>query len=149
LNRPIARSLLLGAAALVLTTAFVEQTPAFAPSVRTVWDSVYSSDQAARGETAYVKTCARCHQASLAGADESPALAGSMFLGNWNGQTLAALHDRIRTSMPPEDPGTYSRQLVTDVIAYMLKVNGFPAGATALSTEADSLKVIVLQSTKP
>ena len=56
---------------------------------KTVWDSVYSANQAARGETAYTNTCARCHKASLGGADESPALTGSAFLANWNGKPFA------------------------------------------------------------
>ena len=51
--------------------------------------------------------------------------------------------------MPTDDPGTYSRQVVTDVIAYMFKVNGFPAGSVDLATAADSLKDITIQSAKP
>ena len=46
-------------------------------------------------------------------------------------------------------PARTSRDLVTDVIAYMLKVNGFPAGATELPKETDALKDITLQSAKP
>ena len=119
------------------------------PAVRTVWDSVYSASQAARGEAAYATACARCHAASLGGGDQAPPLAGTGFLGNWNGQTLADLHDRIRTTMPSDDPGTFARPLITDVVAYMLKVNGFPAGASDLPTTTDSLKEIVVRATKP
>lgn len=118
-------------------------------AARTVWDSVYTVDQATRGESSYVKSCARCHKASLAGADESPALAGSGFLANWNDQPVGVLHDRIRSSMPSDDPGTYSRELVTDVVAYMLKVNGFPAGAAELPKESNALKNIVIRAAKP
>jgi mono/diheme cytochrome c family protein len=116
---------------------------------KTVWDSVYSAAQAGRGESSYANTCARCHKASLGGGDESPALTGAGFLANWNGQTVRDLHDRIRSSMPTDDPGIYTPQLVSDVIAYMLKVNGFPAGAVELSAVSDSLKDIAIQSTKP
>ena len=116
---------------------------------RTVWDSVYSVAQAARGETAYATACARCHAASLSGGDEAPPLTGTGFLGNWNGQTVADLHDRIRSTMPSDDPGTFARPLITDVVAYMLKVNGFPAGAVDLPTATDSLKQIVVRVSKP
>ena len=51
--------------------------------------------------------------------------------------------------MPTDDPGTYGRQLVTDVIAYVFKVNGFPAGSSELPSAADSLKDITIQSAKP
>jgi S-disulfanyl-L-cysteine oxidoreductase SoxD len=153
-HEPKARDLLLAVAispVVIAAILFADRSVHAAPPSRakTVWDSVYSTNQAARGETAYTNTCARCHKASLAGADESPALTGSAFLANWNGQTVGDLHERVRTSMPTDDPGTYSRQLVTDVIAYMLKVNGFPAGNAELSTVGDSLKNITIQSAKP
>ena len=126
-------------------------TPLAVPRSRlaSVWDSVYSPAQAGRGESAYVKFCARCHQASLGGADQSPPLAGPAFLGNWNGLTLADLHDRIRTTMPSDSIGIVDRQVVTDVIAYMLKANGFPAGATDLASDGDRLKAIAIQSSRP
>jgi hypothetical protein len=115
----------------------------------TVWDSVYSPTQAGRGETAYVKFCARCHQPSLGGADQSPPLVGAAFLGNWNGLSLADLHERIRTTMPSDSVGIVDRQVVTDVMAYLLKANGFPAGAIDLPSDADRLKTIAIQSSRP
>lgn len=124
-------------------------TPLAAPRSTTVWDSVYSLAQATRGESAYVKGCARCHGASLGGVDQSPPLTGSGFLGNWNGLPLSDLQDRIRTTMPPDSIGLYDRPFVTDVIAYMLKANGFPAGAGDLSPETERLKTITVQSAKP
>ena len=114
-----------------------------------MWDSVYSAAQAARGETAYVKSCARCHGASLAGADQSPPLVGGAFLGNWNGLPLSDLHTRIKTTMPSDSVGILERQVVTDVIAYLLKANAFPEGARELPAEVDSLKDILLQSSRP
>ncbi|MEO7521349.1 MAG: c-type cytochrome [Gemmatimonas sp.] len=119
------------------------------PIPRTTWDSVFNASQAARGETTYTRTCARCHRATLAGADESPALTGSMFMSGWNGQTLYDLHDRIRTSMPSDTPGTYSRKDIADVIAYMLSFNGFPAGAVELPVDDEALKSILFVATKP
>jgi S-disulfanyl-L-cysteine oxidoreductase SoxD len=116
---------------------------------RTTWDSVYSPEQAARGETTYTRTCERCHAASLSGKDEAPALTGGAFMGGWNGLTLFELHDRIRTTMPTDTPGTYSRQDIADVLAYMLKFNQFPAGKTALPTGDEDLKAITFVSAKP
>jgi quinoprotein glucose dehydrogenase len=118
-------------------------------SQTTTWDSVYSASQAGRGETAYVKGCARCHQASLAGADQSPPLLGAGFLGNWNGLPLSDLADRIRTTMPSDSIGLYDRQFVIDVIAYILNANGFPAGAADLTPDAERLKTITVQAAKP
>jgi mono/diheme cytochrome c family protein len=116
---------------------------------RTVWDSVYSPAQATRGETAYVKSCARCHGASLSGGDQATPLSGSAFLGNWNGLPLSDLQRRIKTTMPSDSVGIYDRQLVTDVIAYLLKANGFPPGGTDLPTDLDALSGIVVRTSRP
>jgi S-disulfanyl-L-cysteine oxidoreductase SoxD len=116
---------------------------------RTVWDSVYSVSQAATGEVAYAKTCARCHGAALTGGDESPPLTGSAFLGNWNGLPLSDLQTRIRTTMPTDSVGIYERQLITDVMAFLLKANGFPAGSVDLPKDVEPLKDITIQSSRP
>ncbi len=118
-------------------------------TARTVWDSVYSAAQAARGDSAYAKSCARCHGATLAGADQSPPLSGGAFLGNWNGLALSELHARIKTTMPSDSVGILDGRVVTDVIAYLLKSNGFPEGMRDLPAEADSLKAILLQTSRP
>lgn len=115
---------------------------------RTVWDSVYSLAQAGRGETAYAKTCARCHGAALGGGDEAPALAGGAFLGNWNGVSVGDLHTRIKTTMPSDTVGVYDSRLVTDVIAFLLKANAFPAGQAELPPTVDSLKGIVITTSR-
>lgn len=116
---------------------------------RTTWDSIFTPEQAGRGETTYRQLCARCHMDNLAGADEAVELTGSAFLGAWNGQTLADLHERIRTSMPTDTPGVYSREEVTDVIAHVLRFNGFPAGNTPLTHENDALSGIRFVSARP
>ena len=116
---------------------------------RTTWDSVFSDSQATRGQATYHRTCARCHMESLSGADQSPALTGSAFMSNWNGATLAELHERVRTTMPSDTPGMYGRQQITDVIAYVLRSNGFPAGTQELTHENDALKAVRFVSSKP
>lgn len=116
---------------------------------RSVWDSVYSAPQAGRGESVYAKACARCHGATLSGANEAPPLSGGAFLGNWDGLALSELEARIRTTMPSDSIGTVNRTQSVTVMAYLLKVNGFPAGQADLPEAADSLKGILLKTTKP
>ena len=116
---------------------------------RTTWDSVYTDEQATRGQAAYNRTCARCHRESLAGADESPALTGAAFLSNWNGLTLGEMHARVKKSMPSDDPGSYGPQLITDVLAYMLRVNGFPVGKAELTHEGDALNDVQFNAARP
>src|SRR3954447_16669324 len=138
---------LLSLAAVPLVTAANGSRPPLRVT-RTVWDSVYSADQAARGETAYVKTCARCHGTALSGGDQSPPLAGSAFLGNWNGTPLSDLQTRILTTMPSDSVGIYKRDVVTDVMAYLLKGNGFPAGPADLPSDAERLKDVLIRDAR-
>ena len=62
---------------------------------------------------------------------------------------MSDLQDRIRKSMPTDSVGVFDRQLVTDVIAYVLKMNGFPAGQSDLPKETEPLHEIVIQAKKP
>jgi len=122
---------------------------AFAQTSRTVWDGVYTDDQAKRGEGFYGKECASCHGSELTGGESAPALAGDSFFANWNGLTLGDLFERIRISMPQNAPGSLSRQQNADILAFILKVNQFPTGKTELDRSTDILKQIKFDSTKP
>jgi S-disulfanyl-L-cysteine oxidoreductase SoxD len=122
---------------------------AIAQTSRTVWDGVYTDDQAKRGEGFYGKECASCHGSELTGGESAPALAGDSFFANWNGLTLGDLFERIRVSMPQNAPGSLSRQQNADILAFILKVNQFPTGKTELDRQTDILKTIKFDSTKP
>lgn len=116
---------------------------------RTTLDSVYTLEQAERGQAAYARECARCHAATLEGADAAPALVGSAFTSAWSGQPLAALHERIVTAMPTDTPGVYGKAMVTDVIAFLLKTNGLPPGAAPLTHEQQALQAIRFVTARP
>ena len=51
------------------------------------------------------------------------ALTGPGFYGNWEGETLNALFERIRMSMPADNPGSLSRAQNADIIAHLLRVH--------------------------
>src|SRR5436190_16742407 len=63
--------------------------------------------------------------------------------------TLGDLFERMRTSMPQNDPGGLSRQQNADILAYVLSSNKFPAGTTELGRDTEALKQIRFQSLKP
>lgn len=116
---------------------------------RSVWDGVYTAEQAERGHSVYRAQCEVCHGEELTGGDEVPPLAGPQFLANWNGLTLGDLFERIRKTMPANDPGKLSREQNADVIAYLLAFNMFPSGKAELPAEAPLLQQIRIESTKP
>jgi len=118
-------------------------------SGRSVWDGVYSEEQAARGRAAYAAECARCHGTDLNGGESAPQLAGFEFMSNWNGLTVGDLFERIRISMPADGPGRLSRGDNADIIALMLKANSFPAGSDEMPNRPELLRQITLQTLEP
>ena len=54
---------------------------------RSVWDGVYTAEQAKRGQPLYVKACGSCHAGDLSGGESAPPLAGGEFMSNWTGLT--------------------------------------------------------------
>jgi cytochrome c len=124
-------------------------SPAPDENSRSVWDGVYTDEQAERGHAVYHSQCEVCHGESLTGGDEVPALAGPQFLSNWNGLTMGDLFERIRKTMPANDPGRLTSQQNADVLAYVLSFNMFPAGKAELPHEAELLKQIRIEATKP
>jgi mono/diheme cytochrome c family protein len=116
---------------------------------RSVWDGVYTEDQAKRGEAIYRKECAACHGTMLTGGESAPPLTGGPFLANWNGLTMGDLFDRIRKTMPQTNPGRLTRQQDADILAFMLSVNKFPAGKSELYRQSEMLKEIRFESAKP
>src|SRR5262245_11817232 len=134
-------------ACLAALVAFRSATAAQEPS-RSVWDGVYTEEQAKRGAALYGRECASCHGVDLTGADEIPALSGPAFLANWDSLTVGDLAERVRRSMPPNKPGQLNRRQITDILCLVLSVNGFPAGKTELAGEIEALKQIRIEATK-
>lgn len=116
---------------------------------RSVWEGIYSPEQAARGEAQYVERCAACHGVTLNGTGEAPGLSGGEFVSHYDQLTVADLFDRVRTTMPQNDPGTLSRDQYVEVVAFLLKSNGFPAGAAPLDRRSEVLATIGIQAQKP
>ena len=107
-------------------------------SSETVWDGVFSEDQATRGKASYDSSCSSCHRPDL-GAFEG-ALKGQTFMDRWREDTLEPLYSNISKSMPRNNPGSLDKSTYVDIIAYILQEHGFPSGASDL--KSDTLKNI-------
>src|SRR5580700_597936 len=119
-----------------------------AQTTRSVWDGVYTAEQAKRGQEVYARECASCHGADLTGGESAPQLAGAGFLSNWTSLTVGDLFERTRLSMPQNDPGKLSRAQIADVVAYMLAQNRFPEGKAELEKQTEVLKQIRIEAEK-
>jgi glycine/D-amino acid oxidase-like deaminating enzyme len=95
---------------------------------------VYSQDQAQKGAETYRKYCGLCH----ATASHS----GEGFQSTWSGRSTAELFDYLRTTMPNDNPGKLSKSQYTDIVAYLLQLNGMPAGPRPLGSPSRLLDTI-------
>jgi S-disulfanyl-L-cysteine oxidoreductase SoxD len=120
-----------------------------AQSTRSVWDGIYTPEQARRGAALYAAQCASCHGLNLTGGESAPPLTGGEFMSNWSGLTVGDLFERIRTSMPADRPGSLPREQNSDILAHILNVADFPPGTTELSSRTEILKEIRLDATRP
>jgi hypothetical protein len=116
---------------------------------RSVWSGVYSVAQASRGEYWYSEDeCGRCHGDALDGDSGYPALAGSDFMTNWEGQSTLDLVRKIH-SMPIGGPDDIGIVEATDLIAFILRENKIPEGSSDLPVDQRALAGIRIDSQKP
>lgn len=99
-------------------------------------DGIYSAEQANRGAQLFEERCSACHTVDQ--------FTGPEFLLSWGGQPALGLFTLIRTTMPQGSPASLKRQEYADVLAYLLRENGLPAGSTELSGTDDALKKTVI-----
>jgi mono/diheme cytochrome c family protein len=147
LEEAIVRILRIIAGALLLFVAnFSLLRPAFSQSI---WDGVFSAEQTQRGDVLYQEHCASCHGAELVSSDpDYPNLTAPQFRWNWGKKTLAERLQRVRSSMPPNAKDSLAPQEYLDIITFILKSNGYPAGAAEIKADSGALIKIVVDPPK-
>ena len=120
----------------------------WAQAQASVWDGIYSAEQARKGEALYRQECASCHGEKLEGRGQAPPLTGADFIMDWNGMTVGDLFEKMQTSMPADQPGHLSREQNATLLAFILSANQFPAGAAELSTDGERLQQIRFEAAK-
>lgn len=122
--------------ACVVFASALATSAAQAPPTKTVSTAsgVYTSAQAARGEQTYMASCVACHPPST--------YAAAAFRGLWNGKPLSDLYRLIRETMPKEEPRSLEPKEYAQVVAYMLRINGAPAGKEELPSDVRTLRRI-------
>jgi mono/diheme cytochrome c family protein len=111
-------------------------------TTKTVADGVYTDAQAARGAVVYDAACSGCHRADLGGAS-GPALRDQRFAREFAGKDLKTLFAKTATTMPRGAPGSLGDNVYLDIVAHLLKENGFAAGPRELTADAlDGIRVV-------
>jgi mono/diheme cytochrome c family protein len=141
----------MGAAAVLLSTAsLIMITPLGAQdSEGKIWQGVYTDAQAERGKEYFHKgECAGCHRLDLmgGGGDNTtmggPSLKGDRFLNEWEDKDVNMLFSFVRDNMPKLANALITTEQKIDVVAYILKENGFPAGSKDLTMNPEELQQI-------
>jgi mono/diheme cytochrome c family protein len=115
---------------------------------RSVLDGVYTDAQASRGAAAYDASCSGCHRADLSGGT-GPALREQRFAQQYAGKDLKTLFTKIATTMPRNAAGSLADNVNLDIVAHVLKENGFPAGPRDLTADALDRIGVVAGRPKP
>src|SRR5215216_4045157 len=133
------RRLLVSIAGAFIATASVQaQSTDSTNGGKSVWQGVYNESQAARGDTEHQNNCTSCH-----GTEK---YSGEAFAKAWIGRTAFDLFDQLKTTMPDDNPGGLSVQQYTDIVAYIFKVNGMPAGADSLPADPEAMRRIKIDA---
>ncbi|MGB6450357.1 MAG: PQQ-binding-like beta-propeller repeat protein [Steroidobacteraceae bacterium] len=134
-HRPLTLLLAPAFAALLATAAIAAPPRTGRRPFQRGTPATFTTAQAAQGRTAYAKTCASCHGQNLSGSEFAGALNGNRFSQDWSGKTAEALFTYVRTRMPPSKPGSLAPETVAQLVAYIVQVNGVPAGHTSLPVD--------------
>lgn len=97
-------------------------------------DGVYTREQAARGQQVFLTLCKSCHTPE---SHATPA-----FVSKWEGKPLSELFQYIRDEMPKNEPGSLAVEEYADVLTYILRLNGVPAGAAELPADTNRMKSV-------
>lgn len=140
LVRISAIALVLGAGTAAAAAA-QQQGTAAKPAERSTLSGAYTAQQATRGESVFRNTCGNCHPTSE--------FTGTGFQNKWGGGTMFSLMEQVRSNMPLDNPGGLPAADYAAVLAYILKLNSYPAGQSELPTEDAALRQIRFEKAPP
>jgi polar amino acid transport system substrate-binding protein len=106
--------------------------------------ALYTEAQAADGEKKFQENCSRCHGHDLSGIS-GPALVGPTFASVKAGFTLGNIFLIVSQNMPATQPGSLAHDDYVQIMSFLLKKNGYPAGTAALTYDgATKSKVLFI-----
>ena len=113
-------------------------------------EGVYTQAQAERGSAVFRVACAGCHSADAAGTTRPAPGAVRSSLLPLGGSRLARwgnardLYDKMRRTMPAGAQGVLSRDAYVDILAFLLRELGVPAGSQPLVDSVNGMRSIML-----
>ena len=109
-----------------------------APPASVMAAIAFTELQANRGRDTFRSGCTECHYSSE--------FADAQFKFKWSQRSVGNLFQLIQTSMPESAPGSLSSEEAVQLVAYVLRMNGFEAGPNELPTDPAILDGMSLES---
>lgn len=117
--------------------AGLQEPEASATEGSSVLDGIFTELQASRGEQGFELECAACHRTSE--------FAGVLFRRR-AGETAADLYALISTTMPEGNSGGLRPEEYADIVAFMFRMNDYPAGEEELPSDLFLLENIRIEA---
>jgi mono/diheme cytochrome c family protein len=117
-----------------LLVAGLISSQAVLAEARTIKDGVFTQAQVDAGKATYDTSCKTCHDMRFY----------RDALKSWDGQPVLWMWETILGTMPADNPGSLMLEEYTDVVAYILSENGFPAGETALDPDGNMSDISIV-----
>ncbi len=115
------------ACSVAVFAAALASSQAALAEAKTIKDGVFTQAQVDAGEMVYNDSCKTCHDMRFY----------RDAMKSWDGQPILYLWETILGTMPADNPGALMLEEYTDVIAYILSENGFPAGDITLDPDVN------------
>lgn len=112
--------------------------------IRTIFDGVFTEEQAAAGRGHYMSTCVNCHENTARGGPAAPGLIAYTLNNKYAGLPLFAYFDYMRQNMPPGQSGWFLDKEYAEIVAFLLEMHGAPAGETELPSDEEGLSAIMI-----
>jgi hypothetical protein len=110
------------------------------PFTQSTLGGVYTAAEAKEGGTIYQGFCASCHAAVTH--------TGPVFRQHWGGKPLADLYNFMHSNMPKNDPGSLDDYQYGVLLAYILQMNGMPAGKAPIMGDSVDLEKIRMDTVR-
>jgi len=110
----------------------------------TIWSGVYANEEADRGQQTAARLCGRCHGPDLRGTSQAPRLTGAAFFDRWHDLMMLDVIAWIQSAMPGNHAFFVPAKETREVVAYMLRESGVPAGREPISTDMDVLSHLLI-----
>lgn len=137
---------LTSAAVYALRQKLLPQQAAAGPNAAAAIPLSFTEQQVAQGKAAYEHNCMDCHGSTMDNGEFGGApLRGSYFRTRWGNGSVAALYAYTRTKMPPDRPGILSDKVYADLVAYILKANGYEPGGRELPADSTAQQSMSLK----